>query len=250
MAHRERHVALGPRHRSPVVRRDAERGPDFCSYCDIVDDYEVLGLAPDASTEDAHRAWLSLATIFHPDRFEAGPAQVRAEAARRMSEVNAAYERIKQGKSSTSRTTMTPPSPDRETHRSADADAGTWRPATIDPNGRLFISRQPARVLAHPLTLVQPVAWPPLDHPNVLWYGGRHRAAGWSMTAEGPNMTILPSRLALHRRTLVRARPMTFTGGFIQGAPAGTAVTVFSTRLEDVCLFFDQLRSSAVATLR
>ena len=54
------------------------------------DPYKVLGLDPDASDEDVKRAYRRLAKKYHPDL---NPGD--AEAARKMQEVNAAYEQIK-----------------------------------------------------------------------------------------------------------------------------------------------------------
>lgn len=54
------------------------------------DPYKVLGLEPDASDEDVKRAYRRLAKQYHPDR---NPGD--AEAARKMQEVNDAYDQIK-----------------------------------------------------------------------------------------------------------------------------------------------------------
>lgn len=56
----------------------------------IDDPYKVLGLNRDASDEDVKRAYRRLAKKYHPDL---NPGD--QEAARRMQEVNAAYEQIK-----------------------------------------------------------------------------------------------------------------------------------------------------------
>ena len=56
----------------------------------IDDPYKVLGLSPDASDEEVKRAYRRLAKKYHPDL---NPGD--HEAARRMQEVNAAYEQIK-----------------------------------------------------------------------------------------------------------------------------------------------------------
>ena len=56
----------------------------------IDDPYKVLGLTPDASDEDIKRAYRRLAKKYHPDL---NPGD--QEAARKMQEVNAAYEQIK-----------------------------------------------------------------------------------------------------------------------------------------------------------
>ena len=56
----------------------------------IEDPYKVLGLSPDASDEEIKKAYRRLAKKYHPDL---NPGD--AEAARKMKEVNAAYEQIK-----------------------------------------------------------------------------------------------------------------------------------------------------------
>ena len=56
----------------------------------IEDPYKVLGVSPDASDEEIKKAYRRLAMKYHPDR---NPGD--AEAARKMQEVNAAYEQIK-----------------------------------------------------------------------------------------------------------------------------------------------------------
>lgn len=54
------------------------------------DPYKVLGLSPGASDEEVKRAYRALAKKYHPDR---NPGD--KEAARKMQEVNAAYDQIK-----------------------------------------------------------------------------------------------------------------------------------------------------------
>ncbi len=56
----------------------------------IDDPYKVLGVSPDASDDDIKRAYRRLAKKYHPDL---NPGD--QEAARKMQEVNAAYEQIK-----------------------------------------------------------------------------------------------------------------------------------------------------------
>ncbi len=55
-----------------------------------MDPYKVLGVSPDASDEEIKTAYRKLAKKYHPDR---NPGD--AEAARKMQEVNDAYDRIK-----------------------------------------------------------------------------------------------------------------------------------------------------------
>ena len=54
--------------------------------------YEILGVSPDATDEEVTAAYRKLAKKYHPDLHPGD-----AEAARRMSEINAAYEQIKSG---------------------------------------------------------------------------------------------------------------------------------------------------------
>ena len=56
----------------------------------IDDPYKIFGVSPDASDEDIKRAYRRLAKKYHPDL---NPGD--QEAARKMQEVNAAYEQIK-----------------------------------------------------------------------------------------------------------------------------------------------------------
>ncbi len=56
----------------------------------IQDPYKVLGVSPDASDDEIKRAYRKLAKQYHPDL---NPGD--AEAARKMQEINAAYEQIK-----------------------------------------------------------------------------------------------------------------------------------------------------------
>ncbi len=56
----------------------------------IPDPYKVLGVSPDASDEEIKQAYRRLAKQYHPDR---NPGD--AAAAKKMQEINAAYEQIK-----------------------------------------------------------------------------------------------------------------------------------------------------------
>ena len=56
----------------------------------INDPYKVLGLSPDASDEEVKKTYRRLAMKYHPDR---NPGN--EEAARKMQEINAAYDQIK-----------------------------------------------------------------------------------------------------------------------------------------------------------
>ena len=225
-----------------------------------MNDHELLGVEPSTPPDEIRKVYLSLVAIFHPDRYEAAPDRVKQEATRRMAEINAAYDRIRSGqaaRSVPSDAANSSPPPD------ASAHAGSQQrpPPTVPTAGRMFVSQLPPRTLTHPLTLVQPVKWPTMDHPNVLWFGGDRQAAftllkevgrgaGWSLSSEGSNMTIQPSWLAVRRRLLARARPMSFGESVGSGPSKGTAIGVFGTHVAELGRFFSDLRRGGRLVVR
>ena len=64
------------------------------------DPYQVLGVSPGASDEEVTKAYRKLAKKYHPDL---NPGD--ASAAEKMSEINAAYDQIKNGYTPTSSST-------------------------------------------------------------------------------------------------------------------------------------------------
>ena len=62
----------------------------------VQDPYKVLGVAPDASDEEIKKAYRDLTKKYHPDL---NPGD--EEAARKMNDINAAYDAIKNGTAQT-----------------------------------------------------------------------------------------------------------------------------------------------------
>jgi molecular chaperone DnaJ len=69
----------------------------------MTDPYKVLGVSPDASDEEIKKAYRRLAKQYHPDR---NPGD--QEAAKKMQEVNAAYEQIKNPEKAQNQRAITP----------------------------------------------------------------------------------------------------------------------------------------------
>ena len=63
----------------------------------MADPYTILGVLPDSSAEEISKAYRKLAKKYHPDVNQGSP-----EAAKKMSEINAAYEQIKSGNGTSS----------------------------------------------------------------------------------------------------------------------------------------------------
>lgn len=81
----------------------------------IEDPYKVLGVSPDASDEEIKRAYRNLAKKYHPDR---NPGD--AEAAKKMQQVNAAYEQIKNPEKAQ-------PNPGTQSGYGYDPFGGAWQ---------------------------------------------------------------------------------------------------------------------------
>lgn len=60
--------------------------------------WEILGVSSRATRTEITRAYRVLAYIFHPDRFVDSPDDVKAEAEKRMAELNKAYELARKGR--------------------------------------------------------------------------------------------------------------------------------------------------------
>lgn len=57
--------------------------------------YSVLGLTRDASDGEVDQAYRRLISQYHPDRVAGAASDLRAQAERKASEINTAYDRIK-----------------------------------------------------------------------------------------------------------------------------------------------------------
>ncbi len=89
-----------------------------------VDPLDVLGVPPGAAPEEVTAAYRDLAKRWHPDRAD-GDAARAAEAERRMREINAAYEALREGGPTAAVTATMPRDPDA---RGARAERGPRRP--------------------------------------------------------------------------------------------------------------------------
>lgn len=85
--------------------------------------HEVLGVSPQATKAEIVAAYRTLVQIFHPDRFNDSPPNVRAEAERRMKQLNDAYAAIRTGGRLRSSTgpMWTPPKPKSKTGATTSA---------------------------------------------------------------------------------------------------------------------------------
>ena len=65
----------------------------------FADPFAVLGLTADVEKDEAHRAYIELARLYHPDRFEKVglPSEVNDYLSAMARRVNAAYEAVKVG---------------------------------------------------------------------------------------------------------------------------------------------------------
>lgn len=57
--------------------------------------YRTLGVAPDASQAEIDQAYRRLMSQYHPDKVAGAAPELRAQAEKRASEINAAYDRIR-----------------------------------------------------------------------------------------------------------------------------------------------------------
>ena len=55
--------------------------------------FEILELHPNATMEEASRAYKDLVSVWHPDRFQSNP-RLRRKAERKLKELNRAYETL------------------------------------------------------------------------------------------------------------------------------------------------------------
>jgi hypothetical protein len=182
------------------------------------DPFAVLGLAPDASPDEAAAAYKGLAKRLHPDR--AG----RPDAQRRMAELNAAYEQVRRRRPGLRSPRPepggqdAPPSP--AVHRPPPAH---WLPEPV----RRALGRELAAALApgEPVTLVTPAAtWASprallaVTDRRLLWLhddavSGRVRQLRLDVIAEAQHGLSWPRRrVAVVRLRTKAGRRLAFAG--------------------------------------
>jgi curved DNA-binding protein CbpA len=71
--------------------------------------FEILGIEPTTDGRAIRNAFVRLARIYHPDRFNGMSADVRTEAERRMKEAVAAYEQLRAARKAASAPRVPPP---------------------------------------------------------------------------------------------------------------------------------------------
>jgi hypothetical protein len=153
-----------------------------------------------------------------------------------MQEVNAAFERLKRRDAR-----------GFETPSGADTPVEKPRPHVMRVSlNTLFVASESPVLLIHPLTYVQPIHWPDVSHPNVIWFSADLRTAvkivkplvrssGLRCTSEGGELVAF--RGMLKSRMPIRPRRLQFADGTL-----GTCFTVFGSDLRELRALFDFLR--------
>ncbi|MGW3604227.1 J domain-containing protein [Micromonospora sp. NPDC005161] len=80
--------------RSPGTRLECSYDPVDIMFPDGQDPYALLGVTRESSVTEIRERYLVLAQIWHPDRHQSSPAQVREEVTRQMQRINAAYKHL------------------------------------------------------------------------------------------------------------------------------------------------------------
>jgi len=106
-----------------------------------VDPLDVLGVTPGAPPEDVTAAYRDLAKRWHPDRVD-GDASRTAEAERRMAEINAAYDALRDA-GPTAAVTATMPRAEEAAPAASRRPAGHW----LAPALRRTLGRELLRAL-------------------------------------------------------------------------------------------------------
>lgn len=106
-----------------------------------MDPYVVLGVAPGAPAEEVRRAYLREARRHHPDRHHGSSPAERAEAERRMREVNDAWSLLRDGRAAVAEP---PPQPFVPFSEEEDPDPREqpdvpYRPAAPPKRGRALV---------------------------------------------------------------------------------------------------------------
>lgn len=80
------------------VKRENTRNRDTADGCDPreeFDPYQVLQISRDATPEEIHKAWVSLAAQYHPDKAAHLGEDLRKLAEKRFKEIQRAYDILK-----------------------------------------------------------------------------------------------------------------------------------------------------------
>jgi DnaJ domain len=121
-----------------------------------VDPYSILGLRPDAGPQDVAAAYRELAKRWHPDR------RGDAEAARRMAEINAAYDVLRAGAAQ-------PPPPPRARRRRGGWLAEPVRRALGPELLEALGDREAVRLVTPASTWASPRAVLAVTERRLLW---------------------------------------------------------------------------------
>jgi len=136
--------------------------------------YDVLGISHSSPRDEVEAAHKRLAHSFHPDRYATAPTPVREEAERRMSEINAARDRIARGD------TYGRPASEKEYQRASEAAA------RFVGNSCLLCGHAPSETVTLK-TSVGKILWRELR----MWEGELCRSCGLSLFRDTQNETLL-----------------------------------------------------------
>jgi hypothetical protein len=98
----------------------------------VVDPYRVLGLDPGTDRQAVRVAWMELVKALHPDRRGGDDPKVRAAAAHRLAEINAAYHDLTASWATLTDPVLAPPSPEERWPRETSIAVVAFRPLVFE----------------------------------------------------------------------------------------------------------------------